>query len=62
MGTQISDIITRYAGKEGTMYQLTVKAGAIGQNNFSSWLCVTEEELNRIVQDYISFKLSGKVA
>jgi predicted RecB family endonuclease len=59
--TDISNELTRYAGKEGEMYQITVKAGATGNNQFSSWLCVTEAELNKIVQDYIAFKLTGKV-
>jgi len=43
------------------MYQITVKAGAQGGNKFFSWLCVTEEELNKIVLDYLAFKLTEKV-
>lgn len=61
MGTQISDKLTRYAGKEGTMYQINAKAGATGNDKFFSWLCVTEAEMNQIVEDYIIFKLTGKV-
>jgi len=59
MTTEISKNLTQYSGREGLMYQITVKKGSHGSDQLFGWVLLNKAELEKLVMDYIQFKLGG---